>query len=67
MVCNEMGTLQSDGINFAIVVTLKEINGVNRINDFINLCELRGWLVNRINVNTRVEIYNKAQETIKFD
>ena len=62
-----MGTLQSDGINFAIVVTLKEINGVNRINDFINLCELRGWLVNRINVNTRVEIYNKAQETIKFD
>ena len=56
-----------DGVNFGLVITLKEINGINRINDFIHRCGLRGWLVNRIDVNNRVEIYNKAQETIKFD
>jgi len=58
---------RSNGVNFGLVITLKEINGVNRINDFIHQCELRGWLVNRIDINSRVEIYNRAQETIKFD
>jgi len=55
------------GINFGLVITLKEINGINRINDFIRQCELRGWLVNRVDVNNRIDIYNKAQETIEFD
>ena len=55
------------GVNFGLVVTLKEINGVNRINDFIRQCELRGWLVNRVDVSSRVDIYSKAQETIKFE
>ncbi|HEM1071109.1 TPA: S8 family peptidase, partial [Listeria monocytogenes] len=34
-----------EGIRFGVVVTLKEINGVNRIDDFIQQCSLRGWLV----------------------
>ncbi len=55
------------GIKFGLVVTLKEINGVNRINDFIRQCELRGWLVNKVNVENRIEIYNKAQEDVIFD
>jgi len=55
------------GVNFGLVVTLKEINGVNRINDFIRQCEYRGWLVNRVDVSSRVDIYSKAQETIKFE
>ena len=54
-------------INFGLVVTLKEINGVNRIESFIHQCGLRNWLVSRIDVDSRIEIYNKAQETIKFD
>jgi hypothetical protein len=58
---------RSGGINFGLVVTLKEINGINRINDFIRQCELRGWLVSRVDVSTRVEIYNKGQESITFD
>jgi len=62
-----LGTRDGDGIKFGLVVTLKEMKGVNRINDFIRQCELRGWLVSRINVENRVEIYNKAQETITFD
>jgi hypothetical protein len=55
------------GIKFGLVVSLKEINGVNRVNDFVHQCELRGWLVSRIDVNAQIDIYNKAQETVTFD
>lgn len=58
---------RSSGINFGLVITLKEMNGVNRINDFIHQCELRGWLVSKVDVNNRVEIYNKAQQSVTFD
>jgi hypothetical protein len=56
-----------DGIRFGLVVTLKEINGVNRIDDFIRQCSLRGWLVNRVSIETQVDIYNKAEEEITFE
>lgn len=64
---NSKAAKDGDGIKFGLVVTLKEINGVNRVNDFIRQCELRGWLVNKIDIEARAEIYNKAQETITFD
>ncbi len=54
------------GIRFGIVVTLKEINGLNRIEDFIQQFSFRGWLVNRINVENRIEIHQKANEDIDF-
>ncbi|MCL2522681.1 MAG: S8 family peptidase [Erysipelotrichales bacterium] len=56
-----------EGIRFGVVVTLKEINGVNRIEDFIQLCSLKGWLVNKINIETQIDIYNKASEDVIFD
>lgn len=56
-----------EGINFGIVVSLKEINGQNRIEDFIRHCSLRGWLVTKIDVETRIDIYNIAEETIDFE
>ena len=55
------------GMNFGIVVTLKEINGANRIDDFIQQCSLRGWIVTRINVENRIDIYNAAEVDIEFD
>lgn len=60
-------TKDGEGIRFGIVVTLKEINGVNRIDTFIQQCALRGWLVNKINVENRIDIYNKANEDIEFE
>lgn len=54
------------GIKFGIVVTLKEIDGVNRIDEFIKNCFLRGWLVNKIDVENRIDIYNIAEEKIEF-
>lgn len=54
------------GLSFGVDVTLKEMHGVNRIDDFIKLCMMRGWIVNRIDVENRIDIYNKAEEEIEF-
>lgn len=54
------------GLSFGVVVTLKEMNGENRIDDFIKLCMLRGWVVNRIDIENQIDIYNKAEEEIEF-
>lgn len=55
------------GVRFGVVVTLKELNGVNRIEDFIQQAELRGWLVNRLQVDAQVELYNSLNEEIEFE
>ena len=54
-------------IQFGIVITLKEMNGINRIQSFIDECRLKGWIVNRIEVNNKIDIYNKSEETINWD
>ena len=55
------------GMAFGVVVTLKEITGQNRINEFIRMCRFQGFLINPVNVQASVDIYNKAQETIEID
>ncbi len=55
------------GLAFGLVVTLKEINGQNRLEEFIRLCSLRGWLVNRINVENQIDVYNKAEQDVEFE
>lgn len=52
---------------FGIVITLKHTGGLNRINDFKHACLLRGYIVNEVRIDNQVELYDKAQETIKFD
>lgn len=54
-------------LNFGAVITLREINGINRIQDFIQACTLRGWIVNEIDVRNRINVYNLNQEEILFD
>lgn len=49
---------------FGVVVTLKEMNGINRIQDFIQQASLKGWLVNNIDVQNRINIYNQSEEDI---
>ena len=62
-----MGGDKRKSLPFAVVITLKEIHGKNRITDFIQLCQTRGWIVNRVHVESRIEVYEKAQETIDWD
>jgi hypothetical protein len=56
-----------DPLPFGIVITLKEMKGVNRFEDFISLCQVRGWLVERLDVRTRLNIYAKAEEEVHFE
>jgi len=56
-----------EGIKFGVVVTLKELNGVNRIEDFIQRASLNGWLVNQIDVDQRLDIYQTANEDLDVD
>ena len=49
-----------------VVVTLKEMYGANRIDEFIRNCILNGWLVNRINIQNRIDIHEKVNEEIEF-
>ena len=60
-------TTRDRNIPFGIVITLKEMYGKNRIEDFIQMCSLRGWIINRIDVRNMVEVYSKAEEEINFD
>lgn len=54
-------------LQFGVVVTLKEMNGVNRIDDFIKMCMARGWLVSKLDVQNQIDIYAKAEEEITFE
>ncbi|MGQ7355756.1 S8 family peptidase [Streptococcus suis] len=55
------------GVRFAVVVTLKEIKGVNRIEDFIQQASIRGWIVNQLQVEAQVELFNSLNEEIEFE
>lgn len=55
------------GLNFGVVVTLREINGQNRIQDFVRACTLRGWIVTELDVQNQIEIYNANQEDVQFE
>lgn len=55
------------GLRFGVVVTIKEMYGINRIDEFIKNCNLNGWLVNAIDIQNRIEIHEKINEEICFD
>ncbi len=62
-----LSTKMKEHINFGIVITLKEMKGINRIDDFIKACTLRGYIVNKLDIQQRIDVYNATQEEITFD
>ena len=56
-----------DGKRFAVVVTLREMCNVNRIEEFVQQCSLRGWIVNRIDIDVINQIYTAAEVDIDFE
>lgn len=60
----------SDGrrsdLAYGVVVTLKEINDVNRIETFVDACQANGWIVNPVDVHERLEIHNRAEGEIEL-
>jgi hypothetical protein len=58
---------QHNHMNFGVVITLKEISGNDRFEDFVKACRLRGLIVNEVNIENRIELYKLSQSTIKFE
>lgn len=56
-----------EGIKFGVIVSLKEIHGVNRIDEFIHNCNLLGLIVDKIDIQNKIDVYNLAEEEISFE
>lgn len=54
-------------IKFGMVITLKNTEGDNLIQDFIQQCAWNNLLVNPIRVNQKIDIYNKLSEEITLE
>lgn len=63
---NRLDPKDGIGVRFGVIVTLKEMHGINRIDEFIRNCTLNGWLVNVIDVKNRIDIHQKVNEEIEF-
>lgn len=63
---NRLDPKDGVGLRFGVIVTLKEMFGVNRIDEFIKNCNLNGWLVNKIDIKNRIDIHEKINEDIEF-
>ncbi|WP_018651030.1 S8 family peptidase [Actinobacillus capsulatus] len=63
---NRLDPKDGIGVRFGVVVTLKEMNGINRIDEFIRNCTLNGWLVKIIDIQNRIDINEKVNEEIEF-
>lgn len=54
-------------LRFGLVVTLKAVDGVNRIEQFIKNCYFKQWLVAKIEVENSIDIYNKLTEEVSLE
>lgn len=63
---NRLDPKDGVGLRFGVVVTLKEMYGINRIDEFTRDCILNGWLVNKIDIKNRIDIHEKVNEEIEF-
>mgnify|MGYP000013833487 CR=1 FL=1 len=64
---NRLSSSVKSGIPFGLVVTLKEIKGVNRYDIFKQMCQAKGWLVNEVSIENRIDIYLKGEENILLE
>ena len=55
------------GMQFGVVITLREMEGVNRIDEFIKLCGLHNWLVIPLDIETNLDLYNRSDEEISWE
>ena len=61
------GIKQPQQIKWGLVVTLKAIDGQNRIEEFIQSCVINEWRVYRISVDNMVKIYTQSQVEVNFE
>lgn len=64
---NRINPEDGKNLRFGVVITLKEIHGKNRIDEFIHQCSFHKWFVEEVNIQNKFDIYNVAEEEIKFE
>ena len=64
---NRIKPEDGNGLKFGMVITLKEIHGKNRIEDFIYQCSFHQWLVEEVNIQNKLDIYEIAEEELDLD
>lgn len=52
------------GLPFTLVVTLKAKDGSDRTTAFIKACQAKGWIVNPVNVQARLQVAAQIEEEI---
>ncbi|MBT1166146.1 S8 family peptidase [Bifidobacterium simiarum] len=52
---------------FGTVITLREMEGRNRIEDFKRQCMMWGWTINTITIENRIDIYAEGEQEITFE
>jgi hypothetical protein len=62
-----IGGHRSYGMPFSVVITLKAMDGMNRIQTFIDSCHAYNWVVNTIDIEQAVEVHNQSEVEIEFD
>jgi len=62
-----MSNVPREKVPFGVIVTLKNVLGDNRVEDFKQLCRLNGWLVNDINIENQIAINTEAETDIEWD
>ena len=50
-----------------MVVTLKNIEGENLIQDFVQQCAWNNLLITPLRINQKIDIYNKLSEEIHLE
>lgn len=56
-----------ENLSFGIVITLKEMNGVNRIDAFSRACRANGWIVESVQPEIDWELIERMEEEVEFD
>jgi hypothetical protein len=58
---------RTEPLPFSVIVTLKEMNNVNRYDEFVRYAQLKHWIVQSIDITHLLHIYEEAEEKVKFE
>ena len=58
---------RSESKRFVLWVSIMTLDGKNYYNDFVRRVSSRGWIVQPIDIEQRLNIYNEAEIDITFD
>ena len=57
----------SYGMPFSIIITLKAMDGINRIQTFIDSCHAYSWVVNTVDIEQAIQVHEQSEVEIDFD